>query len=72
MRLSRRTIEMLLDLVDIRISSMDVLDREDARDLIILERTRAELGAVKASWSPNFTQTSLLDRGMTTEEQRLR
>ena len=34
---------MLLDLVEIKISYMDVADREDARDLVVLERAREEL-----------------------------
>jgi hypothetical protein len=46
MSLSKRSIEMLLDLVEIKISSMDVADREDARHLQMLERCRAELKAV--------------------------
>jgi hypothetical protein len=41
--LSRRSVEMLLDLVEIKISYMDVADREDARDLVLLERCREEL-----------------------------
>ena len=45
MALSKRSIEMLLDLVEIKISSMDVADREDARHLQMLERARAELKA---------------------------
>lgn len=43
MSLSKRSVEMLLDLVEIKISYMDVADREDARDLQILERAREEL-----------------------------
>jgi hypothetical protein len=46
MSLSRRSIEMLLDLVEIKLSYMDVSDREDARDVQILERARAELRAL--------------------------
>ena len=46
MSLSKRSIEMLLDLVEIKISYMDVADREDARDLQILERAREELRAL--------------------------
>ena len=46
MSLSKRTIEMLLDLVEIKISYMDVADRDDARDLHVLERCRAELKAL--------------------------
>ncbi len=41
--LSRRSVEMLLDLVEIKISYMDIADREDARDLVVLERCREEL-----------------------------
>jgi hypothetical protein len=41
--LSRMTIDMLLDLVEIKISYMDVADLEDRRDLHILERCRREL-----------------------------
>ncbi|HXZ01802.1 MAG TPA: hypothetical protein VEI03_17545 [Stellaceae bacterium] len=49
MSLSKRTIEILLDLVEIKISYMDVADREDARDLQALERCRAELRALDRS-----------------------
>ncbi|HLJ62636.1 MAG TPA: hypothetical protein VKT70_00930 [Stellaceae bacterium] len=37
---------MLLDLVEIKISMMDIADREDARDLQILERCRTELATL--------------------------
>jgi len=43
MSLSRRSVEMLVDLVEIKISYMDVADREDARDLVVLEQCREEL-----------------------------
>jgi hypothetical protein len=43
MSLSKQTVDMLLDLVEIKISYMDVADRDDARDLQALERCRAEL-----------------------------
>ncbi|MGE5203351.1 MAG: hypothetical protein ACM3O6_14945 [Acidobacteriota bacterium] len=46
MSLSKRSVEMLLDLVEIKISYMDVADREDARDLMVLERAREELRAI--------------------------
>ncbi|HTS92619.1 MAG TPA: hypothetical protein VMG55_11500 [Stellaceae bacterium] len=46
MSLSKRSVEMLLDLVEIKISYMDVADREDARDLVVLERAREELRAI--------------------------
>lgn len=48
MALSKRSIEILLDLVEIKISYMDVADRDDARDLQLLERCRAELKALES------------------------
>jgi len=52
MSLSKRTIEMLLDLVEIKLSYMDVSDREDARDMQILERCRAELRSLERGPQP--------------------
>lgn len=52
MSLSKQTIGMLLDLVEIKISCMDIADREDARDLQALERCRAELKALECSAEP--------------------
>jgi hypothetical protein len=46
MSLSKRSVEMLLDLVEIKLSYMDISDREDARDLQVLERCREELRAL--------------------------
>ena len=46
MSLSKRSIAMLLDIVEIKLSYMDISDREDARDLQILERCREELRAL--------------------------
>ncbi len=46
MSLSKRSIEMLLDLVEIKLSYMDISDREDARDMQILERAKTELRAL--------------------------
>lgn len=46
MSLSKRTVEMLLDLVEIKISNMNVVDHEDARDLHTLESCRTELQAL--------------------------
>ncbi len=48
MALSKRSIAILLDLVEIKISYMDVADRDDARDLQLLERCRAELKALES------------------------
>jgi hypothetical protein len=47
MGLSRRSIEVLLDLVEIKLSYMDISDREDARDMKLLERCRDELRSLE-------------------------
>jgi hypothetical protein len=49
MSLTKRSIDILLDLVEIKISYMDISDREDARDLQLLERCRAELSELKGT-----------------------
>ena len=40
MSLSKQSIENLLDLVEIKISTLQVLDREDAREMKCLEGCR--------------------------------
>ena len=45
-RLSKRSIEALLDLLDIKLSCMQISDREDAREAAILEFARRELSAM--------------------------
>jgi hypothetical protein len=45
--LSQRSIETLLDLVEIKLSCLEVYDREDAREKACLENARKELGAMK-------------------------
>jgi hypothetical protein len=44
--LSREALETLLDLVEIRLGSVEVYDREDARELRQLEKTRDQLHAM--------------------------
>ncbi len=46
MSLSRRSIQTLLDLVENKLSCMQVVDREDARELAILEAARRELSSM--------------------------
>jgi len=43
MGMSKRTLETLIDLVEIKLSCMEVIDREDAREFASLERCRSEL-----------------------------
>jgi len=46
MSLSKRCVEMLIDLVDNKLTSMQVFDREDAREVTILEICKRELEAI--------------------------
>ena len=43
MSLSKRVIETLIDLVEIKLSCIEVYDREDKREITGLERCRQEL-----------------------------
>jgi len=49
MTLSMQSIETLLDLVEIKLGCMEVYDREDARELDLLEGCRRELIALKSA-----------------------
>ena len=57
MSLSKQTVAMLLDLVEIKISYMDIADREDARNLQVLQRCRAELKALECSAEAEPTES---------------
>jgi hypothetical protein len=46
--LSQRSIETLLDLVEIKLSCLEVYDREDAREKSYLENARRELATMKS------------------------
>ena len=45
MPLSRKAIETLVDLVEIKLSCLEVYDREDSRELVNLQQCRDELAA---------------------------
>ncbi len=49
MTLSKQSIENLLDLVEIKLSCIEVIDREDARELKKLRNCRDELLGIQAS-----------------------
>jgi hypothetical protein len=46
MTLTKRSIETLIDLVEIKLSCIEVFDREDQRELTMLETARRELMAL--------------------------
>ena len=47
MALSKRSIDVLTDLLENKLSCMQVYDRDDARELAILEQCRRELVALR-------------------------
>ncbi|MBP9693651.1 MAG: hypothetical protein KBE16_02960 [Alphaproteobacteria bacterium] len=47
MSLSVKSINMIIDLIEIKLSYMSVTDREDAKEYAILEKTLSELKAMK-------------------------
>lgn len=49
MALSRQSIENLIDLVEIKIGALQVMDREDEREMRSLESCRTELLAMQAA-----------------------
>ena len=46
MSLSKQVLETLIDLVEIKLSCVEVYDREDAREVSALEQCRRELQAL--------------------------
>lgn len=57
MGMSNRTRETLIDLVEIKLSCMEVIDREDAREFANLERCLGELKTVKSGEVVVFPQS---------------
>lgn len=49
MTLSKQSIESLLDLVEIKLSCIEVIDREDAREVKLLRACREELLGLQAA-----------------------
>mgnify|MGYP007047027221 CR=1 FL=1 len=60
--LSREALETLLDLVEIRLGSVEVYDREDARELRQLEKTRDQLHSILGLQARAPIATAVLDR----------
>jgi len=53
MSLSKRSIETLIDLIEIKLGCMEIYDREDARELATLENCRRELLGLAARSQTN-------------------
>jgi chaperonin cofactor prefoldin len=56
-RLSPRSIETLIDLVEIKLSCLDVQDREDREELKALQRSLAELQEFRRNAPPIAAQS---------------
>ena len=44
--LTKRSVETLIDLVEIKLSCLQVIDRDDAKELAALKHARRELGSI--------------------------
>ena len=67
MSLSRRSIQTLMDLVENKLSQMQVVDREDARELAVLEAARRELSSLAGLRRPIGMTASIEDARFTRE-----
>ena len=59
MTLSRQSVEILLDLIEIKVSVIQIQDRDDARELNKLRKCRQELLSEKNKLSPKSTKKPL-------------
>ncbi|MBI1209459.1 MAG: hypothetical protein GC191_19515 [Azospirillum sp.] len=62
MALSKNCIETLTDLVEIKLSCMDVFDREDARERDLLQRCLVELRAEASGQNGDLVEFPLARR----------
>lgn len=62
MTLSRQSLEILLDLIEIKVSNLHIQDREDARELNKLRKCRQELLSNGAGSSLKQMEESLKPR----------
>jgi hypothetical protein len=63
MALSKRCIETLVDLVEIKLSTIQVFDREDAKELAVLEACRDELSALARGATAKAPRVVAMTRG---------
>ncbi|HUX80312.1 MAG TPA: hypothetical protein VMW10_11320 [Alphaproteobacteria bacterium] len=52
MTLSKQSVEILLDLIEIKVSAIQIQDRDDARELNKLRKCRQELLSAQNKMSP--------------------
>lgn len=61
--LSRRSVQSILDLVENKLSCMQVIDREDAREFAVLEQARRELMSLVTAAGKRAAQVVPFGRG---------
>ncbi len=66
--ISRRSIDILVDLVENRMACMQVVDREDHRQFAILSQARRELQAMKAGAATASIPASLHRRPLAAQD----
>ncbi len=64
MSLSKRVVETLIDLVEIKLSCVEVYDREDKREIAGLERCRQELQKLLAGGAGGTSAVAGLAAGL--------
>lgn len=62
--LTRESLETLLDLVEIRLGHVEIYDREDARELKQLQKTREQLTSILGLPEPAALPLSMAERQM--------
>jgi hypothetical protein len=70
MNLSRRSIDMIIDLIENRVACMQVVDREDHRQLAILTQARRELMTLSSTTKREDRVKSLPPAVTATAEQQ--
>jgi hypothetical protein len=63
MALTERTLGLLVDLVENKMTSMQIADREDAREFVGLQRCLAELRSFRGSPTTQVVPTEIRRRG---------
>jgi hypothetical protein len=69
MSLSRRSIQTLIDLVENKLSNIQVVDREDSREVAILEAARRELSLMAGLRRAEAAAVAAIEEGRFSREQ---
>ncbi|MBI1273757.1 MAG: hypothetical protein GC131_06715 [Alphaproteobacteria bacterium] len=63
MAMSKESMQMLIDLVEIKLSTMQVSDRDDMREMVMLQRCLSELRGARLAESGVLSSFSAPRRG---------